>query len=95
MKEGYEQERGISYRSNAFDLNRKTLIFIHGLGAACSIWRPFEQLLEGDFNVLTYDLRGHGLSKKYGRYADYDLECLATDLHRLLETLGIRSCTLV
>lgn len=95
MQEAYDKERGISYRSNAFDLNRETVVFIHGLGAACSIWNPFEHLLEQDFNVVTYDLRGHGFSRKYDRYADYDLEHFAADLHRLFELLDIRSCTLV
>ena len=95
MKEGYDKVRGISYRSNAFAFNRETVVFIHGLGAACSIWSPFEPLLEQHFNILTYDLRGHGLSQKYVRYADYDLECLAADLHQLFELLNIRSCTLV
>jgi pimeloyl-ACP methyl ester carboxylesterase len=52
-------------------------------------------MLEKDFNILTYDLRGHGWSKKYQNYVDYNIACLAEDLRALLGHLCIRSCTLV
>jgi pimeloyl-ACP methyl ester carboxylesterase len=95
MNDELWEERGIAYRTNVFDSSRKTLVFIHGLGAACSAWEPFETALENDFNILTYDLRGHGFSRKYANYADYDLKNLADDLRALLDHLGIHSCSLV
>jgi pimeloyl-ACP methyl ester carboxylesterase len=95
MKDELWEERGIAYRTNTFDSSRKTLVFIHGLGVTCSGWQPFETALENDFNILTYDLRGHGFSRKYRNYADYDLKNLADDLRALLDHLGIRSCSLV
>jgi pimeloyl-ACP methyl ester carboxylesterase len=95
MKDELWEERGIAYRTNVFDGSRKTLIFIHGLGPTCSGWEPYETALENDFNILTYDLRGHGFSKKYKNYADYDLKNLADDLRALLDYLGIHSCSLV
>lgn len=95
MQDEYWEDRGIAYRMNDLDQSRETLVFIHGLGPSCSIWEAFEIALENDFNVLTYDLRGHGWSKKYVDYADYDLVSLADDLRALLDKLGIPSCTLV
>jgi pimeloyl-ACP methyl ester carboxylesterase len=95
MKDELWEERGIAYRTNVFDNSRKTLVFIHGLTTTCSGWEPFETALENDFNILTYDLRGHGFSKKYRNCADYDLKKLADDLRALLDYLGIGSCSLV
>jgi pimeloyl-ACP methyl ester carboxylesterase len=95
MKDELWEERGIAYRTNIFDNSRKTLVFIHGLSTTCSVWEPYETALENDFNILTYDLRGHGFSQKYKNYADYDLKNLADDLRALLEYLGIHSCSLV
>jgi pimeloyl-ACP methyl ester carboxylesterase len=95
MKDELWEERGIAYRTNVFDDSRKTLVFIHGLGATCSVWEPYETALENDFNILTYDLRGHGFSLKYKNCADYDLKNLTDDLRALLDYLGIHSCSLV
>jgi pimeloyl-ACP methyl ester carboxylesterase len=95
MKDGFWKERGIAYRTNTFDNSRKTLVFIHGLGPTCSAWQPFEVALEHDFNVLTYDLRGHGFSRRYQSCADYRLTNLADDLRALLDFLDIRSCSLI
>ena len=95
MKDELWEERGIAYRTNIFESSRETLVFIHGLGTTCSGWEPFETALENDFNILTYDLRGHGFSRKYKNYADYDLKNLADDLRALLDYLGIHSCSLV
>jgi pimeloyl-ACP methyl ester carboxylesterase len=95
MKDELWEERGIAYRTNVFDDSRKTLVFIHGLTTTCSGWEPFETALENDFNILTYDLRGHGFSKRYRNCADYDLKNLADDLRALLDYLGIHSCSLV
>lgn len=95
MKDEFCDERGIAYRINKFESDRKTLVFVHGLAAASSAWRPFEIALENDFNILTYDLRGHGLSRKYKLTAEYELTHFADDLQKLLNYVGIRSCSLV
>lgn len=95
MKDGFLQGPGIAYRTNTFDESRKTLIFIHGLSGTCSAWKEFEDALQNEFNIVTYDLRGHGLSKRYPKYADYDPKEFAEDLHLLTEHLGIKKCELI
>lgn len=95
MKDEFWAERGIAYRINEFEISRETLVFVHGLGSTCSGWEPFEAALQGEFNVLTYDMRGHGLSRRYRSCSDYSFEKLADDLAALLEFLDIRSCTIV
>src|SRR5689334_8832829 len=95
MKDQYWEERGIAYRTNTFDDSRQTLVFIHGLGTTCSVWVSFETALESNYNILTYDLRGHGLSRRYKNYEDYEPERLVGDLQALMQFLKISSCWLI
>jgi pimeloyl-ACP methyl ester carboxylesterase len=95
MRNEFWEERGIAYRINVFDSSRQTLVFIHGLGSACSGWEYYETVLENEYNILTYDLRGHGFSRKYRNYADYDLRNLRDDLQELLNRLNIGTCSFI
>jgi pimeloyl-ACP methyl ester carboxylesterase len=94
MKEGYLQSRGIAYRVSDFKPGRKTLLFIHGLSGSLSVWYPYESLAD-EYNVITVDLRGHGLSKRYKKYKDYDLATVAEDVAILLEDLNVQSCVVI
>lgn len=42
--------------------DKPTLVFANGLGTDFRIWRDVIVRLAGEFSMLTYDLRGHGLS---------------------------------
>src|SRR5882757_7719842 len=95
MKEGFLAGPGIAYRTNEFDKSKKILVFVHGLSGTCSAWEPFERELAPVYNLVTYDLRGHGLSKKYTASADYAIKNFADDLHALLEHLHIDRFELV
>lgn len=95
MKDAYLQEYGIAYRATEILPSRRTLVFIHGLSGSCSAWWEFEEKLQNDYNVVTYDLRGQGFSKKYARYRDYEIKQLADDLFKLLKHLHISSCSIV
>lgn len=95
MTDEFWEERGIAYRINEFEESRETLVFVHGLGSTCSGWEPFEAALESNFNLLTYDLRGHGLSRRYRSCSNYSFQKLVDDLAALLVFLDIPSCTLV
>jgi 3-oxoadipate enol-lactonase len=94
MKE-FTSVRGIYYRTNEFKVGRKTLVFIHGLSGNCSAWEPYEERFGDDYNILTFDLRGHGLSKKYPRLADYSMSFLVGDVEDLLKSLQIEEFILV
>lgn len=95
MTEGFLEERGIAYRTNDFRDGRPTLVFVHGISGSASAWIHFEEKLKDDYNIVTYDLRGQGISKKYPRYSDYDFKQFAEDLSHLLLHLKISSCSLV
>jgi 3-oxoadipate enol-lactonase len=60
----------------------------HSLGANLAMWEPQRPALEPYFQVLGYDLRGHGASD--APEGAYTLEALAEDASGLLEALNIK-----
>lgn len=95
MHERFLESRGICYRTNHFLPDRPTLLLVHGFSASASGWKEFEERWEYEFNLLIPDLRGHGNSKRYGSYRDYSISEHASDMAVLLDTLGVRECTVV
>lgn len=95
MQENYFEERGIYYRVNGIRQERKTLVFIHGLSGSSSAWFPYEKLFENKYNLLTFDLRGHGKSKRWARFEDYDISKFSEDIVALLKHLSIERCIVV
>lgn len=95
MTEYFFEPRGLYYRINSFQPGRQTLVFVHGLSGSSSAWIPYEQKFSPDYNLLTFDLRGHGKSKKYRGYAEYSLEKFSDDLHALLTHLHIQHHLLI
>lgn len=89
MKEGYLESRGISYRVSKLRPGIQTLVFIHGLTGSASAWYEYETRFERQFNVLTMDLRGHGLSKKHRNLGDYAISEMTKDISELLRFLDV------
>ena len=94
MKEAYFDNR-IYYRTNEFKENRLTLVFVHGVSGSCSAFWPYEKIFENKYNILTYDIRGHGNSKKYPNYEDYAIKNFVNDFHDLLVYLNISKFVLI
>ena len=67
----------------------KTLVLIHGLGGNNQTWETQVPILSQHYQVLTWDVRGHGQSDK--PEGDYSAELFASDLAALLRTRGIGS----
>ena len=66
--------------------SRPKLVFIHGLLGNALNWSGIAQTYAADFDVLTYDLRGHG---RTGFLTDsYEPEVFAEDLTGLLDELS-------
>ena len=95
MKEHFLEEKEIYYRKNTFEPNRPTLVFIHGLSGSSSAWIPYEKIFENKYNILTYDIRGHGMSKKYPNYKDYEIKKFVEDLNDLISYLNISKFILI
>lgn len=63
----------------------RTVVFAHSLGADQSIWDDVIAALPRGYGVLTYDLRGHGLSEGVSA----SIEDLAKELSQLVDALGL------
>lgn len=77
----------LSYRHDGADRAGPTLVFINSLGTDFRIWDPVIAELGGDFPVLLYDKRGHGLSDVGP--TPYAMADHAGDLAGLMDRLGI------
>ena len=95
MKEFYFKEGHIYYRMNDFDPNRKTLVFVHGMSGSSSAWLPYEEKFSKEYNVLTYDLRGHGKSHRYKKYDDYEMSKFTEDLYDLVNFLKLKNFVII
>lgn len=88
MKE-YFLKNEIYYRTNEFKENKLTLVFVHGVSGSSSAWLSYEKIFENKYNILTFDIRGHGKSKKFLDYRDYEMKYFANDIHYLVSYLKI------
>ena len=95
MQESFFGERGIYYRISEVRADRSTLLLIHGLSGSSAVWLPYEKTFESSHNVLSLDLRGHGKSKQWSKYHEYDLHFFAEDVRALLRHVGIEEYMLV
>lgn len=59
----------------------------HSLACAQAMWQPQLDMLQARYQVLNYDMRGHGASEAPAQ--DYNLDQLADDAVGLMDALGI------
>jgi pimeloyl-ACP methyl ester carboxylesterase len=95
MKEFFLKENGIYYRMNDFKPDRKTLVFVHGMSGSSIAWIRYEEKFSKEYNVLTYDIRGHGKSHRYKKYDDYEMNKFGEDLYDLVNFLKIKNFILI
>jgi esterase len=65
---------------------QRRIVFVHGMMAFAANWRKIASRLEGDFQCLIYDQRGHGRSMK--PESGYTPEDFAEDLYKITNELG-------
>jgi len=81
-------EVNLHYQVIGSPASRPLLVFVNSLGTDFRIWRDVIVRLAGDYAILTYDMRGHGLSD-VGR-TPYSMALLADDLAALLGHIEAR-----
>ena len=69
------------------------LLFIHGLGSSTQDWDLQVKEFSKSYQVITFDLRGHGQSDKPA--GPYSLPMFATDTAELLKSLDVKSAHVV
>lgn len=65
------------------------LVLSHPFSASLEFWANLIQSLPPEYQVIAYDVRGHGLSSAPAGEENYTLDILVEDLHHLLEHLGV------
>jgi len=78
-----------------YEVNGKgqPLLFIHGLGSSSRDWELQSAEFSKNYQVITFDLRGHGQSDKPA--GPYSLSMFASDAAGLLKSLGVDSAHVV
>ena len=71
----------------------KTIVFIHGLSDSLDYWRRLSLILNDEYNVLLYDLRGHGESEMGNE--KFSMDILSDDLYNLFLKLNIQKASLI
>jgi pimeloyl-ACP methyl ester carboxylesterase len=94
MIEGY-LDNGVYFRHNELVAGRPALVFVHGFTGSCSAWAGYEGELGRKYNLVLFDWRGHGKSKKFPLYGDYAIEKLSQDVSDLLDYLEIPEAILI
>lgn len=61
------------------------LVLVHGYPDNQEVWEPVIEHLINDFYIVTYDVRGAGLSSIPKRIRDYRLERLSLDLQEVVD----------
>ena len=80
-------------RVNGIDLNYeihgqgRPLLLIHGLGSSCRDWEKQLTVFSRYYQVITFDLRGHGQTEKPP--GPYSMSLFAKDAAELVKALGI------
>ncbi|WP_337270673.1 3-oxoadipate enol-lactonase [Oryzifoliimicrobium ureilyticus] len=77
----------IHYQTLAGPPDKPVIVFANSLGTDFRIWRDIVVRLAGDYPVILYDKRGHGLSD-IGK-TPYSIEDHAEDLIGLLDLLNV------
>lgn len=72
----------------------RPLVFVHGFGCGIRSWDPQVAAFSRKHRIVTYDVRGHGLSDAPAETAAYSQPTSIEDLRQLLDLLRIRRTAL-
>jgi pimeloyl-ACP methyl ester carboxylesterase len=82
------------YREWGDTRSRHALIMLHGYAATSEIWTDVATDLAREFRVIAIDQRGYGQTE-HAEDMDYTRASQLEDLEGIIESLGLRSVTLV
>lgn len=82
----------LHYQVLSAQANKPVLVFINSLGTDFRIWRDVIINFAGDFAMIAYDKRGHGLSSTGN--SPYIMDDHVSDLIALLDYLNVKNAIL-
>src|SRR5258705_125923 len=68
----------------------RPVILSHGYGATGRMWDGQRRTIGDRYRLITWDMRGHGLTESPDDPAQYSTELTVADIRALLGSLGVR-----
>lgn len=65
-----------------------TILLTHGYSSACQVWQGQVDALASQYQVITWDMRGHGATDSPDDAAAYSEEATVADMAALLDACG-------
>ena len=84
----------LHYREWGDIRSRRALLMLHGYAATAEMWSEVASELSREFRVIALDMRGYGQSARADDM-DYTRSAQLEDLEAFIDSLGLRSVTLV
>lgn len=81
----------IHYEQHSNDVSRPTILLSHGYSATSAMWDGQLDALGQSFNVVTWDMRGHGRSDSPADPAAYSEAHTVRDMAGVLDACGVDS----
>lgn len=85
----------IYVRTSEIDPGKVTLLFIHGLSGSSSAWLRYEEYFGNDYNTVSMDIRGHGLSFRPKSIDEYKISKFSDDIFRVIKSLDLRNVHII
>jgi len=85
---GNTKVNGLSLHYTRTGGDKPQVVLAHGFSDDGSCWTPVTEALEGDYDVIMVDARGHGRSE--GPEQGYGLDDMAADLAGVITELGVQ-----
>lgn len=90
---GFIDANGITIHYHRTGGDKPPVVLAHGITDNGLCWTRLAQALEGEYDLIMFDARGHGLSDKPG--AGYAPEAHTADIAGLVQALGLERPALV
>jgi pimeloyl-ACP methyl ester carboxylesterase len=78
------------FEQHGSDSSRPTVLLSHGYSATSAMWQGQIAPLTRDFNLITWDMRGHGNSDSPDDLASYSEALTVGDMAAILDVCGVR-----
>ena len=94
-KDCFRKGRRLCVYRNNFIKGRKTLFFIHDLGQCAATWQSTWRHLSDRYNVIAYDMIGHGMSDAPASYRSYSISEQIFDAQAVFERYKTKNMVLL
>lgn len=94
-KYNFRKGRRLCFYHNDFVKERKTLIFLHDIGGHATNWQKIWRRFSSKYNVIAYDMIGHGLSDHPRGHLAYSITEQILDAQAVLEKYKSENIVLI